>query len=1092
MMQFSAHDIARILDEAQGKPRHEPTEEQRAVIECADPAPRLVIAGAGSGKTTTLAEHLSWLVANQVVRPQRILGLTFTRKAAAELQEKVRSALRAIRPDTGENPVDDLMSAPQITTYNAYANRLFQDHALRIGREPDSALITNAAAWGLASEVVATVGEQDPLADAIVDLGTNPRTLIEQVLRLDALMVDNAVDPEELVHFARAFVQAIDDLPRAPKQRGGVPGPVQDTREGVRALPVLVPLCQEYERRKAARGLMEYGDQVAGASQIVHDNAEVREAERERWDVVVLDEYQDTSVSQIELLSTLFSGRRVLAVGDPNQSIYGWRGASAAGMHGFLRDFARTSPGGRLTLSTSWRNDTHILDAANVLITGLDSSEVNTLSARPHAGPGEVCADFLPDLPQETHRCAAWIAQRMVPVDVKLPTAAMLFRTKKHMALFAEALEAAGVPAQVMGLGGALDAPEVIDLRCALAVMSDAGAGPELVRLLSGARWRIGPGALQRLGGVAAALAAHGYGPERSDADRETIRGRMRASGAASEAPSLSDALEEVARPHSRYRSRFSDSELERFEQAAVLFRGLRRRRRGSLGELVRAVIQSLELDVELVANERRIHPGENLRLVLDKVGEYERAATHPTVTGLLAWFQNLSDREQLGPTDHDPERGTVQLLTIHAAKGLEWDIVCVPELSEGSFPTVGRDAKGWPRAGELPVRFRKDRGTLPSFPESGWADQKDLADKIENYREANREAHATEEQRLAYVAVTRARHRLLLTGAQTHEGLRKGREPSPFLVQIAKAWKQELPTLDPADTREQVPHFSPWPRDPLGSRRPAVERARDLVRAADANPAPETDLNRLITALLRERDDRARAAVAELPDRIAASHFHSLLNDPRRTFLDLTRPVPARPSDAGALGTAFHSWVQHRYEAAGWVDSVETDPLADDAAPQRGPFDPEALRDLQSHFLRSRWAGIRPIDVELALEYPLGGVRIPCKLDAVFEVPGGYEVVDWKTGRPPADARELQDRQYQLALYRLAYARYRGVAPDKITARFFYVAADLEVAPEHLSGQKELRSAWESVDSELREGRGSSALAGTGSGDATAAAPAG
>ncbi|MDD9207282.1 UvrD-helicase domain-containing protein, partial [Georgenia sp. 10Sc9-8] len=173
---LGAADIARILDQP------EPTEEQREVIE-APLAPLLVVAGAGSGKTETMAARVVYLVANGDVTADQVLGLTFTRKAAAELAQRVRARLRTLRARIelpaagGEGSVALDADRPTIATYNAFAGTIARDHALRIGTDPDARLLTEAGAWQLADDLVQSWTED-------LDVDRAPGTVTEAVLAL--------------------------------------------------------------------------------------------------------------------------------------------------------------------------------------------------------------------------------------------------------------------------------------------------------------------------------------------------------------------------------------------------------------------------------------------------------------------------------------------------------------------------------------------------------------------------------------------------------------------------------------------------------------------------------------------------------------------------------------------------------------------------------------------------------------------------------------------------------------------------------------------------------------------------------------------
>ena len=210
-----------------------------------------------------------------------------------------------------------------------------------------------------------------------------------------------------------------------------------------------------------------------------------------RFDHVLVDEYQDTSVVQTELLSALFAGHGVMAVGDPHQSIYGWRGASAANLARFAGDFGSAN---EYALSTSWRNARMILDAANLLVAPLSAASpvtVESLRARPAAPVGTLVGAYFDDIVIESRAVAQWLmAELDGPSEDGLPkTAAILFRQRRHMGLFARALEELKVPHHILGLGGLLSTPEIVDLVSALRVIHDPTAGSELIRLLAGARW---------------------------------------------------------------------------------------------------------------------------------------------------------------------------------------------------------------------------------------------------------------------------------------------------------------------------------------------------------------------------------------------------------------------------------------------------------------------------------------------------------------------------------------------------------------------------------------------------------------------------
>ncbi|MDP9430993.1 MAG: ATP-dependent helicase, partial [Actinomycetota bacterium] len=390
-----------------------PSPEQAEVVAAPADRPLVVVAGAGSGKTETMAARVSWLVANRVIEPEAILGLTFTRKAASELGERIRLRLGALarHPDTEPDLRERLeIAQPTVATYHGYAASLVAEHGLRIGVEPGAGVLGPAMCWGQAASVVAAyTGDMD-------DVPLSLLTTVEDVLALAADMGEHDVTPPALRAWTARLEAQVQGYPDAPKKRGPY-APVLEVLARQRARVALLPLVEAFEARKRAMGSIDYADQVASAARIAVSAPEVGRRERARWKVVLLDEYQDTSVGQLRMLESLFGGETghpVLAVGDPRQSIYGWRGASA----GTIERFPRTFPGTRgrraqrLTLATSWRNDEAVLAVANAVSAVLPPPEVPLpdLAPAPTAGRGAVTAGLYGTVAEETAALADRLA----------------------------------------------------------------------------------------------------------------------------------------------------------------------------------------------------------------------------------------------------------------------------------------------------------------------------------------------------------------------------------------------------------------------------------------------------------------------------------------------------------------------------------------------------------------------------------------------------------------------------------------------------------------------------------------------------------
>ncbi|RNI21062.1 ATP-dependent DNA helicase [Flexivirga caeni] len=1093
---YGAVDLATAL----GLPR--PTDEQIAVTEASPDAPLLVVAGAGSGKTETMAARVVWLVANGHVQPDQVLGLTFTRKAAGQLAERIGLRLRRLRREglwlpTAEDGTEALAELPTVQTYHSYAGRIVGEHGLRLGIEPESRLLSEAAAWQLAAEAVLSYdGPMDLVSSAAANVTT-------AVVDLAGELAEHLVSIADLEQYLDQFLTDTAQLPpKGPTKVTG--GDIKKVTESIAARRQIVPIVERYLRLKRQRSALDFADQMALAAHLARSFPELSVLERGRFRAVLLDEFQDTSEAQMVLLRSLHAGGdevadavRVTAVGDPNQSIYGWRGASATTLAMFPRLFADASgPANVLQLSRSWRNDTHILGAANRVSGPLRAAStvpVETLQPRPGAGEGAVMAARLVDQEAEAAYLAEWIAQRHIAPDGGWTgrTAAVLCRKRSQFGPVVEALQARNLPVEVVGVGGLLTTPEVADIVSLLWAVQDPTRGDQLMRLLTGPLMRLGPADLDGLGEWARALERRDRPTAPAGADIETET-RDRAS--------IIEAVDEL--PDADWRGpsgqRISQLALERLAGLAREVRRLRGMTGLPLSELVVEAERALALDIEVLAR-----PGQTpdtARVHLDGFAEvaagFAASSDRPTLGGFLDWLA-AAEREERGLDRPylEAEPRAIQVLTVHAAKGLEWDLVAVPGLIESTFPdhsglvTWSADYHGWKiskdgkpgdpsswavNAAEwtggidgLPFDLRGDAAGLPQLRWAEAGDAAELRDAIAEFRAVAGQHGLDEERRLAYVAFTRARSELLLT-ASVWATAATPRITSRYLTELIdaglvqpQAW-EPLPEPEPGDTKVADPRddrdaAALWPTDPLAARRAELADGVRLVESAMTGDSqallPLEDREQEIELLLRERD-RARTrrhGAVLLPRHLSASAVVSLAEDATEFTRELRRPMPAPPARAARRGTAFHAWIEQHYSRAALVDVFELPGSADEDA---SDVDLEALKE---RFLDSEWAARTPVEIEVSVETWIDGVAIRGRIDAVFArdaVPSGpaggndgFVIVDWKTGSRPSGAA-MQARVLQLAAYRLAFARLRGIPTDQVDAAFYYAATGDTVWP--------------------------------------------
>ncbi|MBG0852646.1 ATP-dependent helicase [Streptomyces spinoverrucosus] len=805
------------------------TPEQTACI-TAPPAPQVIVAGAGSGKTTVMAARVVWLVGTGQVAPEQVLGLTFTNKAAGELAERVRKALvKAGVTDPDVIDPDNPPGEPVISTYHAFAGRLLTDHGLRIGLEPTSRLLADATRYQLAARVLREApGPYPALTRSFPDL-------VSDLLALDSELAEHLVRPESLRAWDAGLLRTLESAKLTNADLRKVPDTAAARRE-------LAELVLRYRSAKRERDLLDFGDQIALAARLAQ-LPDVGRILRDEFRVVLLDEYQDTSVAQRVLLAGLFgggTGHPVTAVGDPCQAIYGWRGASVANLDDFPEHFSH--PDGtraeRQALSQNRRSGGRLLDLANGLAEPLRAMHAGVEALTPAPGAerdGVVRCALLPTHAEEIDWIADSIAH-LVHTGKEPGEIAVLCRTATDFAEIQGALVARDIPVEVVGLSGLLHLPEVADLVAVCEVLQDPGANASLVRLLTGPRWRIGPRDLALLGRRARLLVSHARVDADGDPDRrlaEAVEGVDPA-----EVISLADALDTFLETPLEGGGDddglpFSPDARVRFARLAAELRDLRRSLSDPLMDVLHRVLAVTGLEVELSASPHALaaRRRETLSNFLDIAASFAANESEASLLAFLGFLRTAAQYEKGLDNALPGGENTVKVLTAHKSKGLEWDVVAVPGLVTGTFPSGQGREKWTAQAKVLPHELRGDADTLPDI--QTWD-----ARGMKAFHEAMKNHQHTEELRLGYVTFTRPRSLLLGSGHWWGPTQKKPRGPSDFLLALyehcaaghgeIEAWADEPAEDDenPALHRATADQLWPLPldTDALALRRAAAE----------------------------------------------------------------------------------------------------------------------------------------------------------------------------------------------------------------------------------------------------------------------------
>ena len=1055
-IQFSPEQIAERLRSLDNKMRI-PSAEQSAIIR-APLEPSVVIAGAGSGKTETMSARVLFLIANGMAEPNEILGLTFTRKAAGELGVRIRKRLRELRnPKLG---FDIPRGEPAIMTYHSYAGRLLNEHAIRYGIDASSNPIGEAAIWQMAAKIVSNWPDEDFSSESALS------TVIYDVIGLSRMILEHMTSADEIRKISRDLLAELDGLANQSNDT------VRTVQKVLRQRLSILPMAEELLSTRARNGELSFDDQMSLAARIAMEIPEVVEMERAKYKVVLLDEYQDTSQSQVRMLSSLFGeGHAVMAVGDPCQAIYTWRGASAGTIGAFAKNFPNKNGSAsdiHFSLPITYRNDEIILQLANAVSEQIRMGgpvEVLPLVARPGAGPGELACGIYETIEGEAKGISEYFSKlwfdpdRMGKDEKDRASFAVLVRKRSQITEIELALRSENIPVEVLGVGGLVNVSEVADMISLLHVITNPEASAWLMRHLTGPRLNLGAADIAALGG---------YSRSRSEVQRSTSKGLVakivQGNPLSEEADdqfsgSLIDALDEIASADS---ANFTKEGFSRLTDFAADLRRLRSRAGGPITDLLSEIENYLTLDVEVMLRDGTENGRRHLDRFMDEGAKFSRDGG--TITEFLEWL-GVASSEEGGLKSGIPEvrRDVVQILTIHTAKGAEWDVVAVPGLAKGNFPATGQKRDNWLTNEEhIPFPLRGDSHELPTFDISQCTTNAEAKKVFEVFAvECNKLRH-DEEIRLGYVAITRARTHLICTTSRWRDGVNPV-EPSQIYDLVSESVQihgglllaeASIPRDDEEKPEPDNPQSALWPRDPLGARRTSFDAAIELARespphslgievSAEEELADSETIQSWIRdsqALINELHRSKERADVLLPPRLSVSMLVALHANPAELALAIRRPMPRPQDEYSRRGTVFHLWVE-KYFGQGTLFNDEdldpVDPLESD----------QSLDELKNKWLTSEWGDRQPYAVEVPFESVLAGVLLRGRIDAVYRDGDRYEVVDWKTGSKRLD----ESATIQLAMYRLAWAKLQNIDPSLVSAAFHYVPTGLTDRPADL-----------------------------------------
>ncbi|MBI4281299.1 UvrD-helicase domain-containing protein [Candidatus Uhrbacteria bacterium] len=988
--------------------------EQKKAVTHGD-GPLLIVAGAGTGKTTVVTERILWLIQEKNIKPENILALTFTEKAAEEMIERIDRAL----------PYGYVTL--WASTFHAFCQRILEAHALDIGIPNDFRLVNDVDAWLLVRKHLGRFH-----LDYYRPLG-NPTKFIHALVKHFSRCKDEAVEPSAYLEYAKT-VRLDRDVDNSPNLsylnrgdpplnvRGGEPPPDGGAKEGLsnteaQRINEIADAYHTYQQNLLENSALDFGDLVLYTLKLFRERPAILEKYRAQFQHILVDEFQDTNWTQYELVKLLVSPRNnITVVSDDDQAIYRWRGASYNNVVVFARDFPSAK---KVSLVANYRSQQNILDLAYAFI---QHNNPNRLEAQLHDGKTELGVvtkklnahreglAVIEHIASTTEFDEARVvAQKIIALRSPLSPWSdfcILVRANAAADPFLRALEREGIPYQYFASRGLYAKPVILDCIAYLRLLDNYHESTALYRILTTA-----------LIGLAqedvVALTAH--------AGKKNIS----LYAALSLAATLGLSKEGVARCHQLSQWILRHSALARTKPVGeVLYAFLNDS--GYLKELTARVQHAgagAQVDIERIRY---------LEQFFKKIVAFEAAESDPTVQRFLAILDYALEAGEEGALNNDTESGpdTVKVMTIHAAKGLEFRYVFIVQMVELRFPSVDR----------------KDPIALP--------------DALVQEIVSEGDAHLEEERRLFYVAMTRARDGLFLTSAEDYGGQRKKR-PSRFLFEVGIIEKSK--TLS---TKSQTPQ----PKLRVGTGQAnsqfgiPISTKKETVASTASLPLPErfsfTQLKAFETCPLQYKF----AHLLRIPvrGRFTFSFGKSMHATLQKFFQKL---MDAQQKEQGNLFTNNESRIKNQESIPSLNDllKIYDDCWIDEwyeSKKHEEEYYAKGKRMLTEFYAIHEKQWPMPAALEQPFTMKVGEYTIKGVIDRIDRVikdgKSGVGIVDYKTGNAPKDERAVE--REQLYLYQIALTETTGAAPLSLT--YYYLDAQKQFSfigtPEETDAVKE------------------------------------
>lgn len=890
--------------------------------------PILVVAGAGTGKTRVITERIKHLIQDKKVDPQEILALTFTEKASHEMVERVGD----IMPLGYEEP--------WIYTFHAFAERVLKEKGIEIGLDPSYKTLPDSDQWLLLRK---NIFEMD--LRYFRPLG-NPTKFISDILTFISKLQDENISNKDFEAFVKQMKHESDE-------------------EKIK-YDELSYIYNEYERLKLLNSGLDFGNLIMWVIKLFKDRPNILSEYQKQFKHILVDEFQDTNYAQYELIKLLYptkegqnkdtknlkeksNQRSLLVVGDDSQSIYKFRGAAISNILQFMEDYKKAET---ITLIKNYRSTQEILDPAYKLIQNnnpdtLESKLGISKELRAEPGAGSASGGLSPEIirAETLEDEVNLVVSKIIEILAKEPQytfkdIAILARANNHLDPFMLSLRKYGIPYQLVGNRGLYDRDEVRDIIAFLKIIIDTKEGISLFRVLN--------------------------------------------------IDSLEIPYEEISNLLSQ--SRFKKVELweqvkesknENVQNLVKIVEEFQKNiTKQTPTEMAFNLVNSINylgmfLEEETQENELCI---KNLNLLLKRIQKFEidwhdQTKEMPTIVDLVDYFDMIIEAGENPAQAEIEDIDTVNLMTVHSAKGLEFPVVFMVNLISGRFPSKNR-------SDTLKIPDELIKETLPTGNE-----------------------HVQEERRLFYVGMTRAKKYLYLTLGKNYGG-KRDTTPCGFLneteIELKDFTTEELAKL-------------PFPSEVKKSFTPKIRKIKEL-KGNKLDHISYSQIDNYLICPLRYK----YSYVLNIPTPPSRSlnfgdTFHKTLNEFHSKIMFGNKPSLED----------FYEIFEKNWNPLGYENEKD----------RKNAFE-EGKKILKDYYEKNKDLDVKHLGLEKKFVLSIDGTKLKGTIDRIDKLPdGSVEIIDYKTGKEKSQ-KDVDDN-VQMTIYTMGATDALKIKPDVLSLYF-------------------------------------------------------